>query len=59
MTRTIAILILVASLVVCSNANATEPDTTKPVDPVQTLIPAGEIHSGGFGALVVKVGAIG
>lgn len=58
MTRTIFILGLVALCVVHSNAHAAAPDTTKPVDPVQTLIPAGEIHSGGFGALVVKVGAL-
>ncbi|MBK7412700.1 MAG: hypothetical protein IPI29_09130 [Ignavibacteria bacterium] len=60
MTRTISILtfIVMALFALQSNASLAAQDTTKPVDPVQTLIPAGEIHNGGFGALVVKVGAM-
>ncbi|MBK7186435.1 MAG: hypothetical protein IPH85_11045 [Ignavibacteria bacterium] len=58
MTRVISIVITLAVLLLYSTAYAAVQDTAKSVDPVQTLIPAGEIHSGGFGALVVKVGAI-
>lgn len=58
MARVISIVITFAVLLLYSTANAAVEDTAKSVDPVQTLIPAGEIHSGGFGALVVKVGAI-
>ena len=48
MTRTISILtfIVMALFALQSNASLAAQDTTKPVDPVQTLIPAGEIHNG-------------
>lgn len=52
---TLAALVFLALPAYSQSANQ---DSAKVVDPVQTLIPSGELHSGGFGAFVVKVGAI-
>ncbi|HLP29374.1 MAG TPA: hypothetical protein VK147_12095 [Candidatus Didemnitutus sp.] len=58
MVRSFSILTLLVILALPMYSQTSGTDSAKVADPVQTLIPHGELHSGGFGALVVKVGAI-
>ncbi len=52
------LLTLAAALLVLTCASARPDSTSPPADDMQTLIPAGDLRSGGFGAPVIKVGSI-
>jgi hypothetical protein len=53
-----SLMVLVVAFAMAGGVLNAQQDSSSRPDETQTLIPSGDLHSGGFGALVVKLGNI-